>query len=153
MKFYDEMKPLYLETDPSGVELGASLLHTREGMSCSRDVALDSNVLRPITFTHKSLSAVEGRNRNIERETLAILHGLETFHHYCFVREISIMTDHKPPVAIFTKDVATLSQRLQHILLRIHQHKVRILYKPGSDLFRADKTKPQRKKKMMKYQA
>ena len=25
MKFYDEIKPLYLETDASGIELGATL--------------------------------------------------------------------------------------------------------------------------------
>ena len=38
IKFCDEMKLLYLETDASGVELGACLpLQTREGMSCPRE--------------------------------------------------------------------------------------------------------------------
>ena len=64
------------------------------------------------------------------------MHGLERFHHYCFAREVSIITDHKPLVAIFKKDVATLSQQIQCILLRIHQYQVRIIYKPG--LFIAD---------------
>ena len=41
-------------------------------------------------------------------------------------------------VAIFKKDVATLSQRLQCILLKIHQYRERIIYKPGPDLFVAD---------------
>ena len=48
------------------------------------------------------------------------------------------MTDHKPLVAIFKKDIATLLQRLQQILLRIHQYRVNIMYKPGQDLFMAD---------------
>ena len=41
-------------------------------------------------------------------------------------------------MAIFKKDVATLSQGLQQILLRIHQYRVKIIYKPGPDLFIAD---------------
>ena len=66
------------------------------------------------------------------------MHGLEKFHHYCFVREVSIITDHKPLVAIFKKDVAILSQCIQHILIRIQQYWVRIIYKPGPELFIAD---------------
>ena len=41
------------------------------------------------------------------------------------------ITKHKPLVTIFKKDVATLSQRIQCILLRIHQYQVRIIYKLG----------------------
>ena len=51
---------------------------------------------------------------------------------------MSIITDHKPLVTIFKKVVATLSKGLQEILLRIHQYRVRIIYKPGSDLLMAD---------------
>ena len=51
---------------------------------------------------------------------------------------MNIITDHKPPVAIFKKDIATFSQRIQWILLRIHQYRVRIISKPGWDLFITD---------------
>ena len=33
MKFYNETKPLYLETDASRIELGTTLLQTRDGMT------------------------------------------------------------------------------------------------------------------------
>ena len=111
MNFYDETKLLYLETDASGVRLGAVLLQTRNGTSCQRDKVPNNNILRPITFARKSLSSAERRYGNIEKEALGILHGLEKFHHYCFVREVSKITDHKLLVAIFKKDVALLSQR------------------------------------------
>ena len=67
-----------------------------------------------------------------------MLHGLKIFHHYCFAREVSIIMDHKPLVAIFKKDVVTMSQQIQCILLRIHQYRVRLLYKPGPEIFIAD---------------
>ena len=49
-----------------------------------------------------------------------------------------IITDHKPLVTMFKKDVATLSQCIQHILLKIHQYRVQIIYKPGPEIFIAD---------------
>ena len=39
---------------------------------------------------------------------------------------------------MFKKDVATLSQCIQHILLKVHQYRVQIIYKPGPDIFIAD---------------
>ena len=32
-----------------------------------------------------------------------MLHGFERFHHYCFAREVSRITDNKPLAAIFKK--------------------------------------------------
>ena len=61
MKFYDETKPLYLETDASGIGLGASLLQTRDGMTCPKDTAPDNTILRPIAFASKSLTSAEQR--------------------------------------------------------------------------------------------
>ena len=83
----------------------------------------------------KSLTGVEHRYSNIKHGALGILHGLEKFHHYCFSMEVLIITDHKPLVSMFKKDVATL---LQCILLKIHQYRVQIIYKPGPEIFIAD---------------
>ena len=49
-----------------------------------------------------------------------------------------VISDHKLLVSIFKKDVATLSQRIQHVLLKIHQYGVQVIYKPGPDIFIAD---------------
>ena len=73
-----------------------------------------------------------------KREAPGILHGLEKFHHYCFAREVLIITDHKPLVAIYKKNVATLLQYIQCILLKIHQYRVQIIYKYGPEILTAD---------------
>ena len=132
-----KQKPLYLETDASRIGLGATLLQTRDGTTCPKDIAPDNTIVRPVMFASKSLTSAEQRYSNIEREALGILHGLKKFHHYCFAREGRKITDHKPLVAIFKKDV-TLSQQIQCILLRIHQYQVRIIYKLGPEVFITD---------------
>ena len=96
MKFYDDTKPLYLETDASWVGLGAALLQTQNGTTCQKDTVPDNTILHPIAFANKSLTGAECRYSNIEREILGILHGLKKFHHYCFVREVYVITNHKP---------------------------------------------------------
>ena len=133
--FYGNTKPLYLETEVPRVGLGAALLQMHEGTACQKDIAPDNVTVCPIAFASKSLTGAEHRYSNIEREALGILHGLKKFHHYCFVREVLIITYHKPLVAIFKKDVATLSQHIQHILLKIHQYRVQIIYKSGPQDF------------------
>ena len=96
MKFYDDAKPLYLETDTSGVGLGVALLQMHEGTTCQKDIAPDNTILHPIAFASKSLTGAEHRYSNIEREAPGILHGLEKFHHYCLAREVLtiLITNH-----------------------------------------------------------
>ena len=103
MKFYDETHPLYLETDTSGIGLGTALLQPRDGAQFPRDIVPDNSIPTPIMFASKSLTSVERRYSNIEREALDILHGLERFCHYCLAREVSKITDHKPFVTILKK--------------------------------------------------
>ena len=58
MKFYDETKPLYIEVDASGVQLGAALLQTRSNTNFPKDEAPDNSTLRSIAFDNKSLIRV-----------------------------------------------------------------------------------------------
>ena len=76
-KFYDESKPLYIETNVSGVGLGAALLQTRSNTNCHRDEAPDKSIHGSIAFTSKSLTWADKRYINIIREALGILYGLK----------------------------------------------------------------------------
>ena len=109
-----------------------------EGTTCQKDIVPDNSSLCPTAIASKSLTGAEHRYSNIERKALGIIHGLEKFHHYCFARKLLIITNHKPLVAIFKKDVVTLLQCIKCILLKIHQYRVQIIYKPGPEIFTAD---------------
>ena len=95
MKFYDDTKPLYLKTDASRLGLHAAILQTWEGTTYQKDMVPDFTILDPIAFASKSLMNAEHRCSNIESEALGILHRLKKFHHYCFTREVYVITDHK----------------------------------------------------------
>ena len=105
-----QRKPLHLETDASGVGLGASILQVRDNQNGRYDEVPENEMLQPIAFASKSLSSTEQWYSNIEREALTILHGLQKFHHSCFSHKAHVITDQRPLVVIMGKDVAMLSQ-------------------------------------------
>ena len=57
MKFCDISGPLYLETDASGVRLGARLMQVRDGMNYEE--VPDYVTLYPIALASKSLMSAE----------------------------------------------------------------------------------------------
>ena len=77
MKFYDDNKMLYLETDAFRIGLGTALLQLRDNTACQTHMVPDNTILCLITFVSKSLMGTECRHSNIKHEALGILHSLE----------------------------------------------------------------------------
>ena len=98
--------PFTLETDATSFGLRNGLMQVRDDMHCGHDKVPDNATLQP------SLLSTKWHYRKIEQEALGILHGLKSSTIICFAKEICIITDHKPLVAIISKDMATLSQHL-----------------------------------------
>ena len=109
MAFYYEKEQLYVETNDSGVGLGASVLQAKDDLQFPSNEAPGKAVLWPVISVIKSLTSAETHHSNIEREALGIPHGLEKFHEYCFTFQVRMVIDHKLLVAIFKKDVESIS--------------------------------------------
>ena len=119
---YDPQKKLEIENDASEYGLGSVLL--QEG--------------KPIAFASRSLSECERRYAQIEKEMLAVVFGLNKFHHYIYGRDITVVTDHKPLTAIVMKSLNKAPKRIQSMILKIQDYNYNLIYKPGPAIPIAD---------------
>ena len=116
--YFDPKKDTTVQVDASQHALGAALLQ-------------DDKV---VAFASKSLSEVEKRYANIERELLACVFGAERFHTYLYGKSFTILSDHKPLEMIARKNLASAPARLQRMLLRLQRYDYQLEYRPGKDM-------------------
>ncbi|CAB3220156.1 unnamed protein product [Arctia plantaginis] len=87
--YYDPKDRTQVFADASPVGLGAVLIQ------------YDNNEPRIIAFGNKSLSDVEKRYCQTEKEALALVWAIEHFHIYLYGKKFELVTDHKPLEVIF----------------------------------------------------
>lgn len=123
LKYYDMNAEVTLQCDASEKGLGATLLQNGQ----------------PVAFASRTLSQVEQRYAQIEKECLAIVFGCSKFSQYITRRgKITVETDHKPLQPIFKKSLLAAPSRLQRMLLRLQRYNLEVTYKPGSQMYVAD---------------
>ena len=117
LKYFDPRENACLEVDASIKGLGAVL--TQNGL--------------PTAFASKSLSSAQANYSNLERECLAVVFGIQRFHHFLFGKEFEVVTDCKPLEMIFRKPLHSAPPRLQRIMIKVQGYNFNVSYKPGSD--------------------
>ena len=123
LKFYDVTEEVTLQYDASDKGLGAALLQNGQ----------------PVVFASRALSRTEQSYAQIEKECLAILFAAERFDQYLLGREmVTINTDHKPLVPIFSKSLFNAPKRLQRMILRLQKYNLVVRYRPRSQMYIAD---------------
>ena len=121
MANYNPQAQKKLTVDASPYGLGAILSQQQANGS-----------FRPVAYGSKSLTPVESRYRQTEREALAVLWNCENFHFYLYDRHFTFETDHKPLVtALSRKSLPT--PRIQRWLLRLQAYEYTLEYIPGSE--------------------
>ena len=122
LAIFDPNTKVTLENDASDYGLGSVLLQNN----------------KPIAYASRSLTSCETRYAQIEKEMLAIVFGLNKFHHYIYGRHINIITDHKPLTFIVKKPLSKASKRLQSMMLKCQDYNFNLDYKPGTKIPIAD---------------
>jgi len=120
---YDSAKPVVIQTDASKNGLGCVILQNGH----------------PISFASRTLTKSEQKWAQIEKELLAIVFACERFHYYVYGREFLVESDHKPLEVLLSRDIDSVTMRLQRMLLYLLKYpKMSVKYKPGRDMLVAD---------------
>lgn len=124
LQYPDFSKTFVLTTDASDFALGAILSQGIIGEDL------------PISFASRSLTKYERNKSVIEKELLGIYWGIEFFRPYLYGRKFTVVTDHRPLIALFSH--RNPSSKLTRIRLDLSDYDFEIVYKKGSNNTNAD---------------
>ena len=88
-------------------------------------------MLRPVSYASRSLTPVEQRYSQTEREALAVVWGCERYHIYLYGSHFTILTDHEPLKVLYTHS-GKPSPRILRWGLRLQSYNFTITHIPGS---------------------
>ncbi len=117
--FYDPSKRTRVTVDASPVGLGAILSQFD-----------NDDHERIVAYASRSLSKVEQRYSQTEKEALGVVFGCEKFHMYLIGIEFELDTDHKPLEVIYHPK-AKPSARIERWALRLQQYQFKLRHRPG----------------------
>ena len=89
---------------------------------------------QPIAYASRALTDAETRYAKIEKELLAVVFGLEKFHHYTYGRLVRVQSDHKPLEVIVKKPIHKAPKRLQRMLLRLLVYDIDLTHRSGKKM-------------------
>eukprot|EP00111_Clytia_hemisphaerica_P010127 TCONS_00029605-protein len=120
LAFYNPLAETKVVTDASPFGLGAVLLQKQP-----------NGDFLPVSYGSRSLSDVESRYSQTEREALAVMWACEHYHYYLYDRLFTVETDHKPLLSLLTSKAKRPTPRIQRWLLRLQAYHYTMSYIPG----------------------
>ena len=96
---------------------------------------------KPIAFASHTLTSAEKNYPQIEKEALALVFGVHKFHQYLYGRKFTMVTDHKPLMAILgpKKGIPSLAAaRLQRWAILLSAYNYNIEFHPTATHGNAD---------------
>ena len=119
LAYYNPKAETRIIVDASPVGLGA-IMSQKQG----------DGSFKPVAYASRSLTDVEKRYSQTEREALGIVFGCEKFHIYVYGIDFEIWTDHKPLTYIFSPK-SKPPVRIERWTLRLQPYTFKMVYTPG----------------------
>lgn len=89
-----------------------------------------------IVHATRSLTTTEKKYSQIEKEVFSIIFAVETFHKMLFSRQLTLLTDHNPLLAVFEYKksiLVNMTNRLQRWVTALLEYDFKINYRPTTD--------------------
>ena len=119
LAYFSQTAETQLVVDASPVGLGAVLLQRQP-----------NGLFQPIEYASRSLTDVERRYSQTEREALAVVWGCERFHVYLYGIDFDLLTDHKALQSIFSP-CSRPPARVERWVLRLQPYRYKVRHIPG----------------------
>ena len=120
LAYFDKNAKTKIVADASPVGLGAVLIQEQNGVE------------QVVSYASRSLTGVERRYSQTEKEALALVWACERFHMYLYGITFELITDHKPLEVIYSRN-STPSARIQRWVLRLQSYDFTVKYRPGAE--------------------
>ena len=137
LKYFDANLPIYVETDASKEGIGVVLMQPNPNIQNMSKTTVPNN-LRYVYYASKTLTATESNYSNIEREMLGMVFSVLHFKHFTYGQQVTVITDHKPLITLFKKNIAASSCRLSRMLIKKKDFQVDLQYQEGSKMHLLD---------------
>ena len=127
---YDPSLPITMAGDASAYGIGSVISHI-----------FPDGSEKPIAFASRTLSTSEKNYCQLEKEALSLVFGVKKFHQYLYGRKFTLITDHKPLLAILgpKKGIPPLAAaRLQRWSILLSAYRYDIQFKSTSAHANAD---------------
>ena len=117
LKYFDPRLPIYIEMDASKKGIGVVLMQPDNAVQNTSKSTILNN-LRPAFCTSKADLNAEVNYRNTECEMLGVVFSILHFKHFTYGCNITVITDHKPLITLFKKNIAQSSPHLSRMLMK-----------------------------------
>ena len=120
LSYFDLNAETQVIADASPVGLGVVLVQKQ------------NNEYKVICYARRSLTAIERKYSQTEREALGLVRACERFHMYLIGHDFELLTDHRPLPFIFSPKSKPCA-RVERWMLRMQPYKYTVRYIPGSE--------------------
>ena len=137
LKYFDSSLPIYIECDTSKKGIGVVMLQPDSAIENTSKSDVPNN-LHPVFYASKTLTDTESNYSNIECEMLGVVFSILHFMHFTFGWKVHVITDHKPLITFFRKNLHATSPRLSGMLVQILDYNIEFHHQEGTKMHLSD---------------